>query len=107
MSAQKPKPKFTIPKDKGKKIDQEKANEFASQALKQEEDESLKPWENPEINTGELKGTLVRVPHHILLKLKYLSENSRIPQQRITREILTKEIERLLEEFEVSGHFKL
>ena len=68
--------------------------------------ESL-PWEAEGINTEQMKSLRLGLHEEYLLKLKYLSEKSGIPQQKIARTILYPAIDEYIEQLKTQGFIKL
>lgn len=88
------KPKFAQPANKKKQ--EEDMDNFAAKA-EQEENDTLKPWETSE---NELKNIPLYLPKAYTLKLKYMSDVTGVPQQRILRDILMPGIDDRLEKVE-------
>lgn len=75
------KPKFRKPRD---------ADEFArgaEESPQQPEEKEVYPWEHPEVR-DERKMVPLYLPERIKLKIKYISDQTGIPQQRILRDIV-------------------
>jgi hypothetical protein len=91
--------------------DEKSIEEFINKAgdskPKQEEESSEKVWENKETSTNQMKSLRLGIHEEYLLKLKYLSEKSNIPQQKIARAILYPTIDQYLEQLESEGFLKL
>ena len=59
--------------------------------------ESL-PWENSLVRKDVQKAFTIKLPEEYILKIKYFSEKTNKSQQRIIREIISKEIDKLISE---------
>lgn len=54
------------------------------------------PWENPMVRSDIHKVFTVKLPEEYILKIKYFSEKTNKSQQKIIREIICREIDKLL-----------
>ena len=90
------KPRF---QQRPKKEEQEKdLDQFAQQAGHAPEGEEPTAWPWDEVNTKEKKAVPLYLPRDVYEKLKFLSENTDVPQQRIMRNAVVPEVERQLNE---------
>lgn len=101
MTRQKPRFKRS-PKSTEEEIntgDQDLTN-FASQAevapVEEEQVREAYPWEN--VSSKEKKLISLYLPKDVAEKLRYLSEETDIPQQKIMRKVVVPEIERQINE---------
>ena len=94
------KPRFQKPTDKDENRD-EKIDKFAQGQEQdgEEQNDNLYPWEHPGVRDENRMITLY-IPEAVKLKLKYLSKQTGVPQQRIMRDILIPEIEERLKDVE-------
>ncbi len=65
------------------------------------------PWEMDGINTNQMKSLRLGIHEEYLLKLKYLSEHTDIPQQKIARAVLYPAIDVYIEQLQNQGFIKL
>lgn len=56
------------------------------------------PWEAPHVRDDVIKSVNLRLPEPYILKLKYLSEQTNISQQRLIREILCPAVDQRITE---------
>lgn len=54
------------------------------------------PWENDLVREDVQKVFTVKLPEKFILKIKYISERTNKSQQKIVREIICREIDKLL-----------
>ncbi|MDJ0902200.1 MAG: hypothetical protein QNJ55_25700 [Xenococcus sp. MO_188.B8] len=78
-------------------------------ARQKQEPESIAglPWETAGINAKVMKSLRLGIHEEYLLKLKYLSEHTDIPQQKIARAVLYPAIDAYLEQLQNQGFIKL
>ncbi len=78
-------------------------------AKQEKEQESVEafPWEVEGINAKVMKSLRLGIHEEYLLKLKYLSENTDIPQQKIARAVLYPAIDAYIEQLQKQGFIKL
>lgn len=84
------KPKFQQKRQK-KDVDVSRLDEFADKAGKQ--DKGPYPWNDPSVREDFIKMIPLYLSEPYRLKLRFLSETSKMPQQEILREILLPEID--------------
>ena len=65
------------------------------------------PWEVEGINAKVMKSLRLGIHEEYLLKLKYLSENTDIAQQKIARAVLYPAIDAYIEQLQNKGFIKL
>ncbi len=86
-----------------------KAENHTKVARQKQEQESVDilPWEIEGINANQMKSLRLGIHEEYLLKLKYLSEHTDIPQQKIARAVLYPAIDAYLEQLQNQGFIKL
>ncbi len=101
-----------------KKVNLDKLNDFASGATPPESVETSKkatapkkrskksppsptpiyPWEDPMVRPDIKKGVNLQLPEPMLLKLRYLSQETGVSQQRFLRDVISPAIEKKLKD---------
>lgn len=112
MANNSPKKKLSLnPPNIEKNIEEfiNKAENHTKVSKQKEEPKSVKalPWENKDINTEQMKSLRLGIHEEYLLKLKYLSEYTDIPQQKIARAILYPAIDAYIQQLQDQGFIKL
>jgi hypothetical protein len=65
-------------------------------STKQQKTENCYPWNDPMVRADIQKVFTVKLPEEYILKIKFLSEKTNKSQQKIIREIICQEIDKLL-----------
>jgi len=60
-------------------------------------EEEMYPWKNPSIREDVQKVFTVKLPEEYILKIKFISDKTNKSQQKIIREILCHEIDKIIE----------
>ena len=58
------------------------------------------PWHNPNVRKDVQKVFTAKLPEEYILKIKYISDKTNKSQQKIVRELLCSEIDKLIHEIE-------
>lgn len=112
MANNSPKKKLSLnPPNTEKDIEEfiNKAENHTKVSKQKEEPKSVEtlPWENKDINTEQMKSLRLGIHEEYLLKLKYLSKQTDISQQKIVRAVLYPAIDAYIDELQEQGFIKL
>ena len=84
----------TLSQDKEQQLD--KFAQKADYILNKNKKEKNYPWDG--VNKNEKKNLPLYLPKDVYAKLKYLSDHTEVPQQKIIRRILVPEVEKRVDE---------
>ena len=85
------------------------AENHTKKSKQEKTDESIEvlPWEVDGVDTNQMKSLRLGIHEEYLLKLKHLSENTDIAQQKIVRAVLYPAIDAYIEQLKGQGFIKL